>query len=210
MESSATQLTKQGSKCIWGYFQGRLLGAKSLRGGIWNFCYPRRGFDRPRLMYAHPLNVCEAYLLREMSPPSNNSNDSLRSVFNQRWVSGNLSSYYEMAHDSDLITFGNLLYGKNVSFGKGRVGSFVRTSGSRGPNASGPIDFKQYLYNRSSKRRSGQIFSFLKVLQIGKLLSAGVSLSGAFFKPCVFSFKHKLLDEVGKYSIKPDRRLIED
>ena len=104
-------------------------------------------------MYAHSLNVREEDLSGEMSRPSNN--DFLRYVLINEGFSGNLSAYYEMGRDSDLITSGDLLLWRNVSLKKGRGASFVRTSGSRtGANASWPIVCSENLYNRSSTRRS--------------------------------------------------------
>ena len=69
-------------------------------------------------MYAHSLNVCEEDLLDEMSYPSNN--DFLMYVLINRGVSGNMGPYYEMAHDSDLITWENLLLRRRRQFGKKR------------------------------------------------------------------------------------------
>ena len=71
-------------------------------------------------MYAHSLNVCEEDLLDGISPPSNN--DYLRSVLINEGFSGNLSSYCEMAHDSDLITCGNLPLWRKRQFGKSAMG----------------------------------------------------------------------------------------
>ena len=109
-----------GVKHVFGYiYYGRLIGIKSLGGAISNFCHIRRDFERPLSTYAHSLNVCDGDLIDEMSRPSNN--DFLRYVLINEGVSENMCSCYEMAHDSDLITWDGLLfYGENVSLEKGR------------------------------------------------------------------------------------------
>ena len=100
-----------------------MLGRKYLRGAIWDICYLRRSDERPFLTYAHSLNVLVGDLLDEVALPSNN--DFLRSVLINEGVSGDLSSYYEAVHDSDLIKWGNLLLWRKRQFGKRSMGSLL-------------------------------------------------------------------------------------
>ena len=98
-------------------------------------------------------------LLDEMSYPPNN--DFVRSVLINEGFSGNMVSYYEMAHDSDLITWANLLLFRKRRLGKNERTSFIGRR--RYADDSWPVVFRQYLYNRSSTR-SGQILpTLLKV-----------------------------------------------
>ena len=76
---------------------------------------------RALLMYAHSLIVAEEDLLDKVSLPSNNG--ILRSVLIKEWISGNMMSYYEMARDSDLLTWGNLLLHRKRQLQR-RLGQF--------------------------------------------------------------------------------------
>ena len=70
----------------------------------------------PRLVYAHSSNVDEEDLLGKMSYPYN-SNDFLKSFLINEGASENVVSYYERVHDSDLLSWGNLLRFKKKLFG---------------------------------------------------------------------------------------------
>ena len=69
----------------------------------------------PRLFYSHSLNVAEEDFLCKISYSSNN--DCVMSVLINEGMSGNTTSYYERARDSDLPAWGNLLLRKKLLLG---------------------------------------------------------------------------------------------
>ena len=124
-----------------------------------------------------------------------------------------MEPYYEMAHESDLISPGYLLlFRKRLSGRKTRERLLFEGDKRR---RLGQLSLEIALHPVfRKKKRSGVIILLKSFPVIGKLLFARGWVGGwggPFLKPCVFSVKSNLLEEEeegGGYSIKPDHRLL--